>query len=313
MHTQQCYSRAAMGDNRIIKTVASALLLGALFVCANVSADGFSDLPSLRESHDPGLQEAVEARIKQLGLQRAVDQKKLCLALVDITDPDEPRVADLNGDHMMYAASLPKIGILLGAFVEIERGKMTLDEKNFDALSRMIRHSSNDAATEMLNKVGKFRVNSILKSERFRLYDPLVNGGIWVGKEYAKGVAFQRDPLHNLSHGATALQAARFYYMLETGQLVNKRLSREMKKILANPGISHKFVKGLEHVDDLKMYRKSGTWRQWHADSAIVEHGRHKYIITALANSPEGGHWLEDIAASFDEIIVPTRIAAAKH
>ena len=301
-----------MGANRNIKTILGALILGASVVCANVSADGFSDAPLLRESHDSGLQRTIETRVKQMGLQKAVDAKKLCLALVDISDPTEPRAADINGDHMMYAASLPKIGILLGAFVEIERGRLDLDEETYDSLSRMIRHSSNDDATALLNRVGKFKVNKILKSERFRLYDPLVNGGIWVGKEYAKGVAFQRDPLHNLSHGATALQAARFYYMLESGQLVNKRLSREMKKILANPGISHKFVKGLEHLDNVKIYRKSGSWRNWHADSAIIEQDDSRYILVALAESPDGGQWLENIAANFHDIIVPAKFAAVR-
>lgn len=298
-----------MGVNRNIKSRLCALFLAAALSCVNALADGLDNLPTLRESHDPGLQRAIEARIKLLGLDRAVAEQKLCLALVDISDASEPRVADLNGDHMMYAASLPKIAILLGAFVEIERGRLQLDENTFESLSRMIRHSSNDDATAVLNRVGKYRVNNILKSERFRLYDPLVNGGLWVGKEYAKGRAFQRDPLHNLSHGATALQTARFYYLLAADRLVTKRLSRDMKKILANPGISHKFVKGLEHVNDIKMYRKSGTWRQWHADSALVEQGEHRYIIVGLAESRDGGEWLTEIARSFHDIIVPTKYA----
>ena len=298
-----------MGDNRIITRLVCVLFLSTVLSCMNAVADGIGGLPTLRESHDPGLQRLVEARIKLLGLDHAIAEQKLCLALVDISDPSDPRVADLNGDHMMYAASLPKIAILLGAFVEIERGRLELDDETFESLSRMIRHSSNDDATAVLNRVGKYKVNHILKSERFRLYDPLVNGGLWVGKEYAKGQAFQRDPLHNLSHGATALQTARFYYLLASDRLVNKRLSREMKKILANPGISHKFVKGLEHVNNVKMYRKSGTWRNWHADSALVEQGDNRYIIVALAQSPDGGEWLTEIARSFHDIIIPAKYA----
>ena len=298
-----------MGANGNIKCAFRALLIAVSLASLNVLADGIGSLPSLRDSHDPGLQRAVDARIKLLGLESAVAEQKLCLALVDISDPAEPRVADLNGDHMMYAASLPKIAILLGAFVEIERGRLELDDETFESLSRMIRHSSNDDATAVLNRVGKRKVNRILKSDRYRLYDPLVNGGLWVGKEYAKGQAFERDPLHNLSHGATALQTARFYYMLAADQLVNKRLSRDMKKILANPGISHKFVKGLEHLNDVKMYRKSGTWRHWHADSALVEQGDNRYIIVALAESAEGEQWLTEIARAFHDIIAPTKYA----
>jgi beta-lactamase class A len=44
------------------------------------------------------------------------------------TDPYKPRVAEVNGDVMPYAASLPKIAIALGAFVQMERGKMTMDD-----------------------------------------------------------------------------------------------------------------------------------------------------------------------------------------
>jgi hypothetical protein len=40
-----------------------------------------------------------------------------------------------------------KIAILLGAFVQIENGKMVLDETTRTALTQMIRNSSNKAAT----------------------------------------------------------------------------------------------------------------------------------------------------------------------
>lgn len=295
-----------MGDYRSIIASVFGLLVSGL-----VLADGFDGPPSLRESFDPELQAAVEKRIDDMGLGDATERHDLCLALVDISDPEEPRVAAINGDHMMYAASLPKIGILLGAFVEIERGTLALDDPTTDSLTRMIRKSSNQDATLMLNRVGKRRVNEILQSDRFRLYDPLVNGGLWVGKEYATGSAFQRDPLHNLSHGATALQTARFYYMLETGQLVNPRLTRVMKEMLSKPGIKHKFVKGLAGRDGVKIYRKSGTWRDWHADSAIVEvEGGYRYIIAALAKDGRGGQWLTHIASSLHGLVVPTRLAA---
>ncbi|TDJ61090.1 MAG: serine hydrolase [Proteobacteria bacterium] len=296
-----------MGDHRSIIAIAFGLLVGGL-----VSADGLDDQPLLRESFDADLQAAVENRIAGLGLTGATERRDLCLTLVDITDPQEPRVAAINGDHMMYAASLPKIAILLSAFVEIERGRLILDESTSTSLTRMIRMSSNFDATRMLNQIGKHRVNQILQSERFRLYDPLVNGGLWVGKEYATGSAFQRDPLHNISHGATALQTARFYYLLETGQLVNPRLSRIMKEMLSNPGIEHKFVKGLAGRGGIKIYRKSGTWRDWHADSAIIEApGGYRYILVALANDNRGGQWLARIASSLHDLVVPTRLASA--
>lgn len=296
-----------MGVNRSIL----APIIMAFGLCAGAMADGIADGDALRERYDPELQESLESTLQRLSLDDDAAREKLCVTVVDITNLREPRVAEVNGDHMMYAASMPKIAILLGAFVEIERGKLTLDQTNIDSMTRMIRVSSNSDATRMLNLVGKRRVNRILQSEKYRLYDPAVNGGLWVGKEYAQGVAFERDPLHNLSHGATAMQTARFYYMLEAGELVNPRLSRLMKSMLSEPGIKHKFVKGLAGVPGVKIYRKSGSWEHWHADSALIEAEGRKYILVALADDSRGGDWLAALAPAVHRLIVPTHLAAA--
>lgn len=302
-----------MGKYRSTLLVGLRILALALTLGGTALADGPSGGDPLRERYDPDLQAGLESVLQQLGLADDAARERLCVALVDITNIDEPRVAEVNGDHMMYAASLPKIAILLGAFVQIERGRLALDQANLDSMTRMIRVSSNTDATRMLNLVGKRRVNRILRSERFRLYDPAVNGGLWVGKEYAQGAAFERDPLHNLSHGATAMQAARFYYLLEAGALVNPALTRRMKAILAEPGIRHKFVKGLGDLPGVRLYRKSGTWQHWHADSVLVEAEGRKYILAALADDARGGDWLAALAPAVHRLIVPTRLAAATH
>ena len=234
-------------------------------------------------------------------------QQRLAIALTDISDPGDPRLASVNGDTMLYAASLPKIAILLGAFVEVERGRLRLDASTRRSLTDMVRVSSNEEATRMLNRVGKSNLIQILSSNRFRLYDPATNGGLWVGKEYGKSPAYRRDPLHNISHGATALQTARFYYLLETGHLLRPGLTREMKSMLGNPGIHHKFVKGLADYSGVRVFRKSGSWRHWHADSAIVEDGHSKYILVALAEDTRGGRWLEDIARAVHPLMVPKK------
>ena len=258
----------------------------------------------LSESCDPILQKGLERCLTALKLNQAANHRSLSIVLVDITNPSWPRMAYINPNEMMYAASLPKIAILLGAFERIAKGDMTLDDETQEKLGLMIRNSSNQAATEILNQVGKAYLADLLQSPRYRLYDPERNGGLWVGKEYSKSGAWRRDPLHNLSHGATALQVARFYYMLQTGQLVSPEYSRQMKDILADPAIKHKFVKGLasKHPDS-HIYRKSGTWKQYHSDSAIIEHDGHRYIAVALAKSPLGGKWLSDLIVAMDDLI----------
>ena len=264
-----------------------------------------NQLPAdLTETCDPKLQRGLYQCLVSLHLEKAVNRKSLSIVLVDITDPSFPRMAYVNPNEMMYAASLPKIAILLGAFERIANGEMKLDAATRDKLALMIRNSSNHAATEILNKVGKAYLARLLQSPRYRLYDPQRNGGLWVGKEYSKSGTWKRDPLHNLSHGATALQVARFYYLLQTGRLVSPELSRQMKTILGKPAIEHKFVKGLKSVHpESRIYRKSGTWRQYHSDSAIIEHDGRRYIAVALAKSPRGGKWLSDLIVAMDNLV----------
>ena len=264
---------------------------------------------SLGESCDPKLQKALVRRLGSIHLKNATQRKHLSVVIVDITDPASPRMAYVNPNEMMYAASLPKIAILLGAFEKIAEGEMVLNDETLEKLKLMIRNSSNEAATEILHRVGQEYLAELLQSPRYRLYDPEKNGGLWVGKDYGKAPAWKRDPLHNLSHGATALQVARFYYLLETGQLVSPELSKLMKSILADPAHEHKFVKGLKEVQpDSEIYRKSGTWGPYHSDSAIIEHHGRRYIAVALAKSAKGERWLQRLIVALDDIICPPAI-----
>ncbi|ATX82303.1 beta-lactamase class A [Mariprofundus ferrinatatus] len=277
---------------------------GLMLLMPGIAFSSDTSAPSIRQQHDPALQQRLNRCIKQLKLTSAVQQKRLSVALVDVTDPSDPSMAQINGDEMMYAASLPKIAILLAAFERIAEGKLQLNDNTRETMTSMIRHSSNSAATAMIRKVGGNYINTVLSSPKYRLYDPRHNGGLWVGKEYAKGSAFHRDPLHQLSHGATAIQVARFYYMLETGRLVSPEYSQEMKAIMSKPGINHKFVKGLSaSYPDIEMYRKSGSWGSFHADSALIEHNGRHYIAVALANDPKGGEWMTRLIREMDDII----------
>jgi beta-lactamase class A len=266
----------------------------------------FEDLAPLREHIDAGLQRQLEKSLDGLGLREAVQGGQVSVALVDVTRLAKPRVAAVNGDQMMYAASLPKIAVLLGAFEKIAQGKLSYDSETERTLERMIRESSNQAATEMMQRVGKEYIAHVLLSPRYRLYDPAHNGGLWVGKDYAKTGVWRRDPLHNLSHGATAIQVARFYYLLQTGNLVTPEYSREMKRILAEPAIEHKFVRALHRVNpEAELYRKSGTWGTFHSDSVLVERDDHAYIAVALANGVRGETWLGEIIVALDRLIFP--------
>jgi beta-lactamase class A len=287
-----------------MRILAQILLVFLFKLAAVIPASAQPNYPDLCVCADPALQQGLEGCLARLGLEKAAQDKALCVALVDISDLSRPRLASVNGNEMMYAASLPKIAILLGAFERISRGEMMLDDETLEKLTSMIRNSSNSAATEMMHRVGETFIAEVLQLPRYRLYDPAQNGGLWCGKAYGKIPAWKRDPLNNLSHGATVLQVARFYYLMETGRLVSPELSKMMKTILGKPAIHHKFVGGLEEArPGSVIYRKSGTWKRYHADSAIVERRGRRYVAVALASHSQGEAWLSRLIVALDDLI----------
>ena len=271
----------------------------------------FEDNAPLWDYHDDALQNEVDRALVDLGLDDEASEKQLSVALIDLSNSGSPRMASVNGDVMMYAASLPKIAVLLAAFEKIAQGKMTLDADTEYRLNRMIKASSNRYATEMMHAVGKEYIARVLLSPRYRLYDPEHNGGLWVGKDYAKAGLWRRDPLHNLSHGATAMQVARFYYLLVTDNLVTPEHSRKMREILADSELDHKFVRALRKIDPgAAVSRKSGSWSTYHSDSVLVERDGHRYIAVVLSNNAKGSKWLGRIITKLDGLLDPEHSAA---
>ncbi len=288
----------------MLKHILHFVIIPVVSSIATTTAFAESNFPKLANSYDSKLQQGLEKSIDKLGLRHAANLGQLSVALVDITEIDNPRIAAINANHMMYAASLPKIAILFGVFKRIENGEIKLNRAMRKEIIQMIRYSSNPAATRILNRIGKEYLARLLRSKPYRFYDPAFNGGLWVGKEYGKAAAWRRDPLNNLSHGATVFQVARFYYMLQTGRLLSRKLSSKMKATLARSDFDHKFVNGLNtHEPGSKIYRKSGTWKTFHADSAIVERNGNRYIAVALAYNKEGDNWLRRLIVEMDHLI----------
>lgn len=253
---------------------------------------------------DAWLQSSLEQVLSGTPFKKLVLQDQLCVALVDLSNPEVIRYAGVHDDRMRYAASLPKIGVLLAAFNQINRGNLKYTPELKGRMEQMIRHSSNRAATQLVEQVGFETIAKILTDSRYELYDPRQNGGLWVGKDYGGGPGRWRgDPLHNISHGATARQVSRFLVMLDKGMLVNTWASQEMKEILARSGIQHKFVKGLAKRPESIIYRKSGTWKNFHSDSVLVERNGKKYVAVALMVNPSPKEVLSRLIIQLDDII----------
>ncbi len=278
------------------------LVLGVFCLVPLQFAEGQSAGNALQT--DAALSAKLQHLVDRLDFNSKVAKHEFAVSLVDVTDEDNPRYAGVNDKDMMYAASLPKIAILLAGFEKMRQGGLTDTPAVREMFTRMARYSSNADASKAVRMIGFESIANTLTSPRYRLYDETQNGGLWLGKAYGgPGDRWRRDPLHNLSHGATTLQTARFFTMLAQERLVDVQASRDMKEILSKPGISHKFVKGLAGVPGVQIYRKSGTWRNWHADAALIEHNGRRYVAAALVEDPNGGKMLEQLIRGLDEII----------
>ena len=253
---------------------------------------------------DSALQSALDRVLAEPPFRRHVSGGQLSVVLVDLSTPGAITFAGVDENRMRYAASLSKIAIMLTVFEEIERGELEYTPELRSKLEGMIRKSENRTASQLIDLVGFETIAAVLRDPHYELYDRDRNGGLWVGKGYGGLGVWRRDPLHDISHGATARQVARFLVMLDAGQLVSPWASTEMKRIMGNPAIEHKFVLGLRGQSGLRIFRKSGTYRQWHADAAIVEHGAHRYVAVALLESTLWRGVLSTLIRRLDEVVV---------
>ena len=282
--------------------------------------EGFGEIPPLPlpvpESHreplyecvDMSLQRELQAALKKKRLWRhLIDRKEMAVGLVDLSDPLAPRFARVNGRTMMYSASLPKIAVLLAAYASFEDGSLKETQAVKEGLNAMVRFSSNSAATRMIERIGFKKIESVLRDSRYKFYDFEREGGLWVGKYYAKSGERYPDPLLGLSHAANVLQVCRLYYLLATGRIINPDRSREMLEVLSNPGINHKFVYALKKRSPLaRLYRKSGTWKKWHSDSILVWGDVwRRYILVSMVSSNQGERVLRDLVPVVERLLMP--------
>jgi beta-lactamase class A len=263
------------------------------------------DWRPLEQRWDRRLQARLDLPLKQQTLwQSLISEQKMAVGLVDLSDPNLPRFAQVNGNTMMYAASLPKIAVLLAAFQGFEDGTLRETPQMRTELIEMIRRSDNVAATQVINRLGLPRIAGVVQDPRHRFYDRSKGGGLWVGSDYGPHLEQNLEPLKNLDHAATVNQVCRFYYLLAYGRLINRERSRQMLKILAFPDLDDKFVHALGGaVPPNYLYRKSGEWKLWNSDSILVWSGWRRYILVALVEDAQGEAILRALVPAMEQIL----------
>ena len=290
------------------------LFLLSLFVCFAISAQ--DELPlKIDNSKIKPLQKLLDSSL-QTNLRDElashpewndlIVQKKMAVGLVDLSNPESVRFARVNGNHMMYAASLPKIAILLAAMDAVEKGELKETSEVKKDMRLMISKSDNSAATRMIDRVGYDKLEAVMTDPKYAFYDEHKGGGLWVGKRYGGGGDTNREPLKNLSHAATVTQVCRYYYLLANGKLVNQKRSKQMLDILEDPELHHKFVNTLDKIaPNARLFRKSGSWRTYHSDSILVwgKDSNRRYILVALVDDANGEQIIRDLVKPIEKVL----------
>ena len=236
--------------------------------------------------------------------KKLIQNKKMAIGIVDLSDPNKPKYAGLNDQYMMYAASLPKIAVLYAVMDAIEKGEIKETPAIKKDLRLMISKSNNAAATRMIDLVGFDRIEATLQNAEPKLYDESCGGGLWCGKRYGSGGGKSPDPMKGLSHAATTLQVCNFYYLLTYGELINKKRSAEMLSYLKDPELTHKFVNTLQIIaPNATIYRKSGSWKSYHSDSVLVWGPNRKYVLVALIDNSGGEQIIRSLVKPLEAVI----------
>ena len=291
----------------IVAAIVSAILL--CFVgCSSVPQNTVRDFTKYSLSYDTPvdatLQSSLESIDARLRAEFGMTAEKTGVGVLDL---NTLRLAMVRPDQMDYAASVPKIGILLAYFQWHPEAATNLNAQTRRELGEMIKISNNPMAAKYSQELGLKQIQEVLDSYGF--YDVKRGGGIWVGKHYGQSGERIGDPLANHSHAATVRQLLRYYLLLEQGKLVSPAASRTMREIFVSPEIAHlgdKFVKGLAGRD-VRILRKSGWWENWFHDTAIVTGGGRHYLMVAMTHHPKGDDYLVQFARAVDDLMVGNR------
>lgn len=251
---------------------------------------------------DAELQTALESIDQRIGEELGIPPADRAFGVLDLTDL---HLAMIQPDVMFYAASVPKICIVMAYFATHPEAVADLDPEVERELQHVIKRSDNQLAAKYSQMVGLDTIQEMLQSKRYRFYDQEHGGGFWCGKHY--GIAQPRlaDPVHDHSHAATVRQCLRYYLMLEQGRLVSAAACARLKRIFAAPDLefhNQSFVLGL-NGRDLTIIRKSGMWEDWHLDTARIQHGERVYLLAGMVRHPMGREYLAQMATAVDEAL----------
>ncbi len=269
-----------------------------------------SEVPPLKMLEDDALNALLFKELtKKPHWKSMIASNHMSVGIIDLNDINNIKYAGINDNFMMYSASLPKIAILLAAMDALEKGELKETPEVINDMRLMISKSNNQASTRMIDRLGYLKIETVLRSKQYEFYDESTGGGLWVGKRYAAGGKRHPEPMKGLSHAATTMQVCSFYYQLVMGNLVSPERSKQMLDIMKDPALHHKFVNTLEKIAPrAKLYRKSGSWKNFHSDSILVWGPQRRYVAVALIDDIYGEQIIRDLIKPIEKVMKASRV-----
>ncbi|HWC54709.1 MAG TPA: serine hydrolase [Chitinophagaceae bacterium] len=242
--------------------------------------------------------------ISECGLDSVFDagedgMEKISFAVIDL-NRKKPLIGGVNMENFIYPASVYKMYVAMEILKQVSERKYSLftpyivrspndvdhtpeiawdprpllkdgDTVTIDyLLDLMITRSDNSAANCLIDVAGRKNINETMH-----------NYG-WFGSEVTRKFLSRKfeDPGYDTIAGTqtNALHAALFMYKIQTGQLVNDWVSRQLKALLCRQLDTTKLATGLPHTTTF--YHKSGWWSYFTNDVGIVIDEHNKFIIS---------------------------------
>ena len=221
---------------------------------------------------------------------------------VIMLNKNEPVFGGVNYNNFIYPASVYKMYVAAEVLHQVSNGEYTLSTlftvkspndvdgakeifndprpllKDGDTvtvnylLDLMITRSDNSAANCLIDLAARPRISELMHKYGWN--------GSEVTRKFLKR-KFEDPGYENIKGTETcALHAADFMYRIETNQLVNPWVSKQMKTFLGRQLDKSKIAQGLPQ--NTMYYSKTGWWSYWTNDVGIVDDGKVKYIIACF-------------------------------
>ncbi len=282
--------------------------LSYLFLYCFISSVFFSQEAEIPDyyQYDQTLSDSLRSISESLQLTGDFDVgedgvEQISFAVI-MLNKDEPVFGGVNYNNLIYPASVYKMYVAAEVLHQVSNWEYTLSTlfivkspndvdgakeifndprpllKDGDTvtvnylLDLMITRSDNSAANCLIDLATRPRI-----SEFIHTYG-------WNGSEVTRKFLKRKfeDPGYETIKGTEtcALHAADFMYKIETNQLVNPWVSKQMKTFLGRQLDKSKIAQGLPQ--NTMYYNKTGWWSYWTNDVGIVDDGKVKYIIACF-------------------------------